>query len=270
MEKYVVFDFETTGLNAQKNEIIQIGAVKFDENDVEIARFNQLIQPKAHFIPKKITEITQIAWEDVASEPRLADVLPDFLNFLHGNLLIAHNAPFDMGFLYQAIIELDIRNAEHFEVYDTLAESKRLLKMKSYKLERFKDVLGIELRSHDALNDCLITAKLYQYLQEIDHPKPVVENVQGSLFSDFDDNTITVEIRRKIGLPITKDLVYYHKDNNKNWERFDVTGLQVQQEYSVGYSLTLTLYNNEKVRIHSDFFAQMQKVNFVTEMMKEL
>lgn len=43
-EKYVVFDFETTGFSAQKNEIIQIGAVKYDENNQELARFNQLVK----------------------------------------------------------------------------------------------------------------------------------------------------------------------------------------------------------------------------------
>ena len=43
-EKYVVFDFETTGFSAQKNEIIQIGAVKYDENNQEQARFNQLVK----------------------------------------------------------------------------------------------------------------------------------------------------------------------------------------------------------------------------------
>ena len=49
-EKYVVFDFETTGFSAQKNEIIQIGAVKYDENNQEQARFNQLVKNQRSYV----------------------------------------------------------------------------------------------------------------------------------------------------------------------------------------------------------------------------
>lgn len=53
-EKYVVFDFETTGFSAQKNEIIQIGAVKYDENNQELARFNQLVKTNVLMFRQKL------------------------------------------------------------------------------------------------------------------------------------------------------------------------------------------------------------------------
>lgn len=272
MEHYVVFDFETTGFSPQKNEIIQIGAVKYDQSHQEIARFNQLIKPTRSYLPTKISELTGIWPASLLGQPVLAEVLPDFIAFSRDSLMVAHNAPFDVSFLYQAIVDCEIGDAPHFQVYDTLSEAKKLVQMPNYKLETFKDVLGIDLRSHDALNDCLITARLYQYLQDLSRPpKPQLvsnESLQMDLFDEV-DTTITEEVRRKLSLPITKDLVYYRRDTQRNWQKFEVTGLAITAAYSTGYSLTATLYNNETVTIHSDFLKEMQKANFTNEIEKE-
>ncbi|MEX5278960.1 3'-5' exonuclease [Lactococcus petauri] len=272
VEHYVVFDFETTGFSPQKNEIIQIGAVKYDQSYQEIARFNQLIKPTRSYLPTKISELTGIWPASLLGQPVLAEVLPDFIAFSRDSLMVAHNAPFDVSFLYQAIVDCEIGDAPHFQVYDTLSEAKKLVQMPNYKLETFKDVLGIDLRSHDALNDCLITARLYQYLQDLSRPpKPQLvsnESLQMDLFGEV-DTTITEEVRRKLSLPITKDLVYYRRDTQRNWQKFEVTGLAITAAYSTGYSLTATLYNNETVTIHSDFLKEMQKANFTNEIEKE-
>ncbi|NHI73132.1 3'-5' exonuclease [Lactococcus formosensis] len=272
VEHYVVFDFETTGFSPQKNEIIQIGAVKYDQAHQEIARFNQLIKPTRSYLPTKISELTGIWPASLLDQPVLAEVLPDFIAFSRDSLMVAHNAPFDVSFLYQAIVDCEIGDAPHFQVYDTLSEAKKLVQMPNYKLETFKDVLGIDLRSHDALNDCLITARLYQYLQDLSRPpkpQPVSnESLQMDLFGEV-DTRITEEVRRKLSLPITKDLVYYRRDTQRNWQKFEVTGLAITAAYSTGYSLTATLYNNDTVTIHSDFLKEMQKANFTNEIEKE-
>ncbi|MCH1723699.1 3'-5' exonuclease [Lactococcus formosensis] len=272
VEHYVVFDFETTGFSPQKNEIIQIGAVKYDQAHQEIARFNQLIKPTRSYLPTKISELTGIWPASLLDQPVLAEVLPDFIAFSRDSLMVAHNAPFDVSFLYQAIVDCEIGDAPHFQVYDTLSEAKKLVQMPNYKLETFKDVLGIDLRSHDALNDCLITARLYQYLQDLSRPpkpQPVLnESLQMDLFGEV-DTRITEEVRRKLSLPITKDLVYYRRDTQRNWQKFEVTGLAITAAYSTGYSLTATLYNNDTVTIHSDFLKEMQKANFTNEIEKE-
>ncbi len=272
VEHYVVFDFETTGFNPQKNEIIQIGAVKYDQAHQEIDRFNQLIKPTRSYLPTKISELTGIWPASLLDQPVLAEVLPDFIAFSRDSLMVAHNAPFDVSFLYQAIVDCEIGDAPHFQVYDTLSEAKKLVQMPNYKLETFKDVFGIDLRSHDALNDCLITARLYQHLQDVSRPpKPQPlsnEYLQIDLFGEV-DTTITEEVRRKLSLPITKDLVYYRRDTQRNWQKFEVTGLAITAAYSTGYSLTATLYNNETVTIHSDFLKEMQKANFTNEIEKE-
>ena len=147
--------------------------------------------------------------------------------------------------------------------------------MSSYALENFKDLLEMnDLRSHDALNDCLITANLYQYLQKIEEVERSVESEvadelgQLDLFGDSSDE-ITDSIRRKLNLPITKALVYYQQNLERKWERFEVLGISVEREYSTGSSLKIRLHNSEKVKIHSDFLKEMQKANFVTIMEEE-
>jgi len=170
MQSYVVFDFETTGFSPVKNEIIQIGAVKFDaESHEELSRFNQLVRPERSYVSTQIARLTGIHGKDLLDKPVIAEVLPDFLAFISDSLLIAHNASFDMSFLLQAMADCGIERAESFKVYDTLAEAKSLMKAKSYKLEDLKQELGMtDVRSHDALNDCLITAKLYQHLLSLE------------------------------------------------------------------------------------------------------
>ena len=272
---YVVFDFETTGFSPEKNEIIQIGAVKFDENHQELGRFNQLVKPQRSYVSSEISQLTGIHGRDLLDQPTIEQVLPQFLDFIKGSLLVAHNAPFDVSFLYQAIIDCKIADVEAFQVFDTLTESRKLIKARSYKLENLKKTLGISLRSHDALNDCLITAVLYQKLLQLKMQQEDAKKVsrqdaddsqQLSLFANFEGEGIDENLRRKLGLPITKNLVYYQFSAKQNWQEHDVTGIAINQEYSTGFSLCLTLENQEKVNIHSDFLVQMQKKNFTAEM----
>ncbi|MCL2676476.1 MAG: 3'-5' exonuclease [Streptococcaceae bacterium] len=270
-QPYVVFDFETTGIDPIKNEIIQIGAIKYDENDQEMGRVNQLVKPTHSYVSSRITELTGIAPADVVYAPEMKEVIGSFVDFLEGHLLVAHNAPFDLSFLNRAIRDCGVE-AKNFEIFDTLAESRRLFKRKSHKLESYKAELGVDVRSHDALNDCLVTAKLYQKLlaeEELKKAKTLsADNTQGSLFDEADES-ITEEIRRALNLPITKDLVYYHKDKDKKWSKYALTGIRLMAQYSVGYSLIITLYDGQKINIHSDYLKEMQKVGFVNQELEE-
>ncbi|GBG97180.1 3'-5' exonuclease [Lactococcus termiticola] len=319
MKSYVVFDFETTGFSPVKNEIIQIGAVKFDaETHEEVARFNQLIKPERSYVSTHIANLTGIHGKDLLDKPVIAEVLPDFLSFISGSLLIAHNANFDMSFLLQEVEDTGLELTESFEVYDTMVEAKRLISAKSYKLENLKKQLGMsDVRSHDALNDCLITAKLYQHLlglvDETERPVSVPvakkmmktvakapkatatpEDEQLDLFSDFSvdqpeeatakkliytasgfvqvqkgsPDSISEELRRELGLPITRGLVYYREVEHKSWAMLNVKGMGILQEYSSGASLLIALENNEEVCIHSDFLKEMQKANFIADYKK--
>jgi DNA polymerase III subunit epsilon len=97
---FVVVDLETTGGSAADGEITEIGAVKVRGGET-LGEFSTLVRPKAG-IPPFISVLTGITDSMVAGAPTIGSVLPAFLEFSRGAVLVAHNAPFDLGFLRAA------------------------------------------------------------------------------------------------------------------------------------------------------------------------
>lgn len=163
---YTVLDFETTGLDSVEDEIIEIGAVKF-VNDEEVSRFHSYVQPTRNDISEMITSLTGIDANTVVGSPSIDEVLPKLIEFIDGENIVAHNASFDMKFLLQNMYNAGIEY-QKFRVIDTLPLArKKLLFLKNHKLVTIKDYLKINANSHDALSDCLVTAALYQHLKGI-------------------------------------------------------------------------------------------------------
>lgn len=96
---FVIVDLETTGGSAD-DAITEIGAVKVRGGEV-LGEFTTLVRPTGS-IPPMITVLTGITNSMVADAPRIESVLPSFLEFMSGSVLVAHNAPFDVGFLVRA------------------------------------------------------------------------------------------------------------------------------------------------------------------------
>lgn len=94
---FVVLDLETTWLSRFKHGITEIAAVRYDGDRI-LDRFQTFINPERH-IPSKITQLTGITNEMVANAPLVADVLPEFTNFLGDSIAVAHNSTFDVNFL---------------------------------------------------------------------------------------------------------------------------------------------------------------------------
>ncbi|MCW2614584.1 MAG: polymerase epsilon subunit [Frankiales bacterium] len=104
---FVVVDLETTGGSAQACDITEIGAVKVRGGEV-LGEFQTLVNPGAT-IPPFIAVLTGITDAMVAGSPRLEQALPAFLEFSRGCVLVAHNAPFDLGFLKAGCEKLGLR-----------------------------------------------------------------------------------------------------------------------------------------------------------------
>lgn len=159
-EEFVVFDIETTGLNSHTNEIIEIGAVKIKAGRI-VDRYSQLINP-GRPIPYHITEITSITDEQVANEPKIDKVIGKFVDFVGDAVLVAHNAPFDMGFIKRDIkkyLNIDYQCS----VIDTLQMARDLFPdLKKYGLGDLNKTLGLALEKHHrAVDDSQATANMF-------------------------------------------------------------------------------------------------------------
>ena len=97
LKSYIAFDVETTGLNPQENEIIEIGALKVRQGKVA-ERFIEFIRPSRSISPA-ITSLTGITDEMVADARSRGEVVADFLDFCEDDVLIGHNVAFDYSFM---------------------------------------------------------------------------------------------------------------------------------------------------------------------------
>ncbi len=121
---FVVVDLETTGGSPASCDITEIGAVKVRGGEI-LGEFQTLVRPSTS-IPPFIAVLTGITDAMVASSPRPASVIPAFLEFARGCVLVAHNAPFDMGFLRAGCEQLGL-DWPGFETVDTALLARRIL-----------------------------------------------------------------------------------------------------------------------------------------------
>ncbi|HQG03979.1 MAG TPA: exonuclease domain-containing protein, partial [Thermoleophilia bacterium] len=155
---FTVVDLETTGATPSTSKITEIGAVRVEGGE-QTQSFSQLVNPGVH-IPAMITGITGIDDATVAEAPPIEDVLPRFVEFSAGTVLVAHNARFDLGFLDYELTKL-MRCTFPRPTLDTLRLARRLCPGQRCSLaalaERFDTVVK---PGHRALRDAQATAEL--------------------------------------------------------------------------------------------------------------
>lgn len=167
-DTYVVFDIETTGFSSSYDKIIEIGAVKI-QNGLIIDSFSTFINPEVK-IPYRITELTGITNDMVNDAYTIDKVLPEFIEFINGSVLVAHNANFDTSFIRKNCNRLNIKFS--YPVMDTIPLAKYLFpELNKYKLNIVAKHLGISLENHHrAVDDAKATAeillKCFELLQE--------------------------------------------------------------------------------------------------------
>ena len=155
---FTVVDLETTGSTPGYAKITEIGAVRV-EGGHQVATFTQLVNPGMP-IPGFITGITGISQHMVADAPRIDQVLPRFVEFSAGSVLVAHNARFDLGFLDY---ELGILQRRTFPrpALDTMRLARRLMPHSRASLAHLSERFDTTVRpSHRALRDAQATAEI--------------------------------------------------------------------------------------------------------------
>lgn len=155
---YVVLDFETTGLSAKDDKIIEIGAVKV-ENGAVIDEFSTFVNPLRP-IPAAASRKNHIHDSDVKDAPVIEFVIGKLVEFIGGNIVVAHNAPFDIGFYCAALGG----NNETIQYIDTVKMAKKAFpETTNQKLDTLVKELDLPRgKAHRALDDAKCTQVLYE------------------------------------------------------------------------------------------------------------
>ena len=158
MDSYVVFDIETTGFNSVNDRIIEIGAVRVVEGEIK-ETFSEFVNPERP-IPYKITQLTTITDDMVKDAGTIEEILPQFLKFCEGSVLVAHNAGFDTGFIRENAKRLNLPY-DH-TVVDTLGLARCLMgHLGKFTLDNICKHLNIILETHHrAVDDATATGKI--------------------------------------------------------------------------------------------------------------
>ncbi len=168
-DEFVAFDLETTGLCANTDSIIEIGAVIIKDGK-QLDSFQTFVDP-GRKLDAKVIELTGITDDMLKGAPKIEEVFPKFLEFVGNRVLVAHNADFDTGFVRQECARQGIPYT--FTSADTFVLSQNLMpKLNRHKLDMVANALGLPEFNHHRANDdaaiCgLIFARHLQTLQQM-------------------------------------------------------------------------------------------------------
>ncbi|HUW68781.1 MAG TPA: 3'-5' exonuclease [bacterium] len=166
--RFVAIDFETTGLSPDQDRVVEVGAIAFhmEQADdewiaIEEGRYETLVNPQRP-IPPEVSAIHGIDDLAVSMAPTFAQVAGKLLPFLEGSILVAHNAPFDMGFLLAETVRAGIEKPAN-PAYDTVAIAKTAISgLPSYSLKALAASFGLEqTAAHRGGDDARVCKELF-------------------------------------------------------------------------------------------------------------
>ncbi len=172
---FCVFDTETTGLKAEEERIIEIGAVKFDKTGF-IGQFGTLIDPEKE-ISSKITSITGITNGMLSGQPKAEEAVPNFMDFAKDCILVAHNAPFDLRFMNCELMRLGRPTITSMAI-DTLKFARWAYPEFGHWNQPFlAEALGVKITSaHRAYDDARVCMEIFRKMLDCEKLKKKTTN----------------------------------------------------------------------------------------------
>lgn len=206
--QYVALDLETTGLDPQRDAIIEVGAVRFGDGG-PVRRFSSLVNP-GRSLPAKIQHLTGIAPDDLAAAPPVWEVMRQLADFVGNDAVIGHSIGFDASFLSRYNILQRNRIIDTFELSTIL-----LPHMARHSLQHLVGELDLASHSaHRALDDAEAAMRLFQALREaaLSLPIALLEQVvslgrrSNWQQADFFEDILREQLRRPVRTSIAQQL----------------------------------------------------------------
>ncbi|GED70199.1 DNA polymerase III PolC-type [Brevibacillus reuszeri] len=206
--EYVVFDTETTGLNAAEHTIIEVAAVKMKGAEI-VDQWTELIDPQLEIGPKT-TEITGITNEMLRGQETLDVVLRKFKEFTGDAVLVAHNAEFDKAFINACAKRIGMEPWNN-AFLDTLPLARMMYKgMRNYRLGTLAKKFNVELiNAHRALDDTVALAHVFQQMLKD------IKEAQIQTMAELNERS-NAEADYKSGRPFHATILVQNKEGLKN------------------------------------------------------
>lgn len=163
---FAVLDTETTGLSPESCRIVEIAVVRTTIDGTELGRWTTLVNPDG---PAGASHIHGISDEELLDAPRFRDIVGDFVAAVDGAVLVAHNAPFDVGFLTAEMARAGFTWPDP-PVRDTLKAARKLLpQLANHRLVTVAEHFGVPFDgdAHAALVDTLVCAQVHAELSAL-------------------------------------------------------------------------------------------------------
>ena len=166
LDDYTAVDIETTGLSPRYSSIIELGALKVRRGR-QVDEVSLLVDP-GFALPPGITALTGITDDMLWTAPGLGDVLPYFLDFVGGDVILGHNVNFDVNFLYDKALSIGLAPVGN-DFVDTMRLSRKLFpEHKHHRLCDLAERLAVTPdAAHRALADCYTAAACYERMKPL-------------------------------------------------------------------------------------------------------
>jgi len=177
-QSFIALDLETTGLEPEKDEIINIALVRFENGSIS-ASLDLMVKPQKE-LSSFVNYLTGFSQNDLNDAKSFKELAPEILEFINGQPLVAHNASFDSRIFTLALNRNGFKNCE-FTFWDSLVMAQAAWPFESHKLVNLVKFLNIEVSaSHRALPDAEACGKVFLFaLSELEKCETsVYENLQ--------------------------------------------------------------------------------------------
>ncbi len=248
-KSFVVIDIETTGLNSnpdygEVNHIIEVAAVKIEQGKIK-EKFSSFCACPIP-LPEEIVKLTGISNADLANAPSVKQVLQNLRDFCKESEIVGHNVSFDLGFLsyYGEQYRITFKKA----YADTLSMSRQLLKNKlvNYRLSTVADYFKLKFKGHRALNDALVTEKIFLKLTDLQDKQ---EKKRTRWFEkhckNCQEKCLLYKDKGKWLREITPSV--YRKTLEWLLDKKTITLVMLQREMKMSYPLAANIMDNLKL-----------------------